>query len=92
MVKTLTHYVGEDFRIRIRRLWLVLIFIKTGASLKIGEIFWDEGGLILGLISAILLMGITAVKGILMEFSDEYEDYVEDCAPSRGVEVWIRER
>ena len=92
MIKTSTHYVSDNFVIRIRKVWLVAVVIKILITFKVGDLLFDERGIYCGIFISITLALITLIKGILLEFSDEYEDYVEDNAYLKKYELWIKEK
>lgn len=92
MLKNKTHYVDDNFSIRTRKTWLFLAIIISLIFFIIGIVFHKEHEMFLGTMSVLTLIIVTIVKRLLLEFSDEYEDYVEDNTYSKNYELWSKKK
>jgi len=92
-METIILYVSPTtFNIHIKKVWMLIVFLKSSISGFIGEYLFEPAGCLIGVFIFTLLFFYTIYKRVELEFSDEYEDYVEDNAYEKNIELWVRKK
>lgn len=92
-METFILYVSPTtLNIHIKKIWILTVFLKSSLSGLIGEYLFKPTGWIIGVSVLALLLVYTIYRKFEMEFSDKYEDYVEDNAYEKNIEVWVRKK